>query len=528
MLTPVPSPRFDQRPLLFLLLIALAGRILLLLSGSVSFHSDEAIIGLMARHILAGNPPTFFYGQAYMGSLDAWLVAAGFRIFGESVLTIRLVQSALYLGVVASAWWAAWALSRSRQIAFITGLLFAVPPVLLALYSTATLGGYNETLIFGNLIVGLGCTLAHEQAEQRWRWLLLGFIAGLGWWTNALIMVYALPVAAYLLWRMWQLRERRAFLWIGLALAMFCVGSLPWWAYALQNDLAPIRFFLPDVLGGRETVGAVIPSVPFSQRILGLLLFGLPSVIGLRFPWSGDYFLPLACIGIALLFAVALFRLARGQSRLQMGAVPILFGILLTLCAVFLLTRFSSDPSGRYFLPLLLPLAIVFAAWVTSLRRGLKALLIGAVIAYFALGQFYAATTASGFTTQFVAQTHLPNDDDQALIAWLDAQDIRHGYTTYWISFRLAFLSGESLQLSAALPDKSDLVYTPAFERYAPYQSATDAAARIAYITANVPELDAALQAWFADVGVTYCEAVVGIYRVYYDFAPALPRPPLP
>jgi hypothetical protein len=35
------------------------------------FNSDEAIVGLMARHMLQGERPLFFYGQAYLGSLDA-------------------------------------------------------------------------------------------------------------------------------------------------------------------------------------------------------------------------------------------------------------------------------------------------------------------------------------------------------------------------------------------------------------------------------------------------------------------------
>ncbi len=51
----------------------------------------------MARHILGGERPIFFYGQAYMGSLDAWLVAAGFWFFGQQVWVIRFVQILLYL-----------------------------------------------------------------------------------------------------------------------------------------------------------------------------------------------------------------------------------------------------------------------------------------------------------------------------------------------------------------------------------------------------------------------------------------------
>jgi 4-amino-4-deoxy-L-arabinose transferase-like glycosyltransferase len=511
--------------------IAAVGRVLLLASGSVSFHSDEAIVGLMARHILAGDPPTFFFGQAYMGSLDAWLVALGFWLFGESVLSIRLVQAALYLGVVASAYAAGAALLRRADAAFIVGLCFAVGTPLLTLYTAATLGGYNETLLLGHSMIALA---AGRVRLPAWRWALIGLLTGVGWWTNALIVVYAVPVAAMLAWRAWAGRSdalvRREFaLGTAIALGGFMLGSAPWWLYALQNDLAPIRFFLPEVLGSRETVGAVIPSIPWNQRLIGLLLLGLPSAVGLRFPWAGDFFAPAVGVAVVACYAAALLAFARGKPgdalRAQMGII--VAGMFAVLCALFLLTRFSSDPSGRYFVPLTLPLALLLANWVTRLPRAAGLVIVALVIGYHAAGQVVAARAQPGFTTQFVAQTHLPNDDDHALIAWMDARGLRHGYTTYWVSFRIAFLSGERIRMSAALPDKSDLAYTPAFERYPPYREATDASAEIAYITANVPELDAALEAWFAQSGATYSVAQVGTYRVYHDFAPAPPRPPL-
>jgi 4-amino-4-deoxy-L-arabinose transferase-like glycosyltransferase len=521
------SARFAAYPLLIILLVALAGRVLLLASGSLSFHSDEAIIGLMARHILAGERPTFFFGQAYMGSLDAWLVALGFRLLGESVMTIRIVQAALYLGVVASAYFAAWVLARKTLAAVIAALTFAIAPPLLALYTSATLGGYNETLLFGHLIVALGLLAAHETRTVYWRWLLLGIIGGVGWWTNALVVVYALPVALYIFYRH-AVVERRPLTRaqpLALGLIGFVIGSAPWWVYALQNDLAPIRFFLPDVLGSRETVGAVIPSIPFGERVIGLLLFGLPSVVGLRFPWAGDYFAPPIGVIVVVLVLIALYRMARGGVVVEGGRF-VLFAMVGLVMALFLLTRFSSDPTGRYFLPLTLPVGVALGGLCAALPR--RALAVGAgalVLGYYAAGQVAAANSDLGFTTQFVAQTHLPNDDDAALIAWLDEAGLQHGYTSYWVSFRLAFLSGERIQLSAALPDKSDLSYTAAFERYPSYRAATDAAEHIVYITANVPELDAALTAEWDAAGIAYQTVQIGIYRVYYDFAPTLPRP---
>ncbi|GIV81340.1 MAG: hypothetical protein KatS3mg051_0694 [Anaerolineae bacterium] len=95
-------PRVRNRMSLFAvaLVIGMAAlaRLWLLGGERVSFDSDEAIVGLMARHINQGKPiPTFFYGQAYMGSLDALLVAGSFRFLGESVMAMRAVQVALAL-----------------------------------------------------------------------------------------------------------------------------------------------------------------------------------------------------------------------------------------------------------------------------------------------------------------------------------------------------------------------------------------------------------------------------------------------
>jgi len=86
------------------------------------------------------------------------------------------------------------------------------------------------------------------------------------------------------------------------------------------------------------------------------------------------------------------------------------------------------------------------------------------------------------------------------------------------------------LQYSAALAYKADLQYDPADNRYLPYRDATEAAAdeNVAYISATAPEVDAQLEAYFATEGVTFTQEQIGPYRVYYDFAPFVPRPPVP
>jgi hypothetical protein len=61
---PQTSAAFNWRRLLVLLALAAALRLLLAALQLVPFNADEAVVGLMARHILAGERPVFFYGQA--------------------------------------------------------------------------------------------------------------------------------------------------------------------------------------------------------------------------------------------------------------------------------------------------------------------------------------------------------------------------------------------------------------------------------------------------------------------------------
>jgi len=60
------------------------------------FDSDEAILLLMARHILQGERPLFFYGEAMAAAStrsDCFFLSS----FRDTVVVGRLVQSLEYL-----------------------------------------------------------------------------------------------------------------------------------------------------------------------------------------------------------------------------------------------------------------------------------------------------------------------------------------------------------------------------------------------------------------------------------------------
>jgi hypothetical protein len=65
--------------------IVLARSAVFLISPESYFDSDQAIVGLMAKHLSELRAfPVFLYGQTYMLGVEAWLAAPLFLIFGAS------------------------------------------------------------------------------------------------------------------------------------------------------------------------------------------------------------------------------------------------------------------------------------------------------------------------------------------------------------------------------------------------------------------------------------------------------------
>src|SRR5438094_5968805 len=81
------------------LLVGMALRLAVIASPLGALDGDEAVVGLMARHIaFLGDRPVFYYGQPYLGSLEAFAAAPLFRVFGSSTLLLKLVPTVFSLG----------------------------------------------------------------------------------------------------------------------------------------------------------------------------------------------------------------------------------------------------------------------------------------------------------------------------------------------------------------------------------------------------------------------------------------------
>jgi hypothetical protein len=512
------------------LLLALGGKIALLAAGVFPFNADEAVVALMARHILQGERPLFFYGQAYMGSLDAILAAAGFALLGQQVWIIRAVQTLLFCGTITVWYFFCAEAFDSLRVARTAALLLAVPSVLLTLYTTVSLGGYGEALLLGGLSMLLALQIRRGRIHPA-RWLGLGLTIGIGFWSFPLSLVLTFPafLSAVTGRPAGQNTPTEKKYWPRLAVLLLglVLGTLPWIVGWIQMGTAALR-----ELGGSAIAGTMQggPGTIVSLRLLNLLLFGTTALFGLRPSWEIRWLVPvlLPCalaidLG-AVIYAVRNLRV-RDAAR---SARWMLAGSVATLALVYLFTPFGNDPNGRY----LLPLGLVLAAFCAELivraaaRFGRKAyLLILVLMAFQGAGTLESALRMPpGITTQFDPVAQLDQRDLPQVIAFLRAHGETRGYTNYWVSFPLAFLSGEELIFTARLPYHEDLRYTPRDDRYPPYDDLVEANSRVAYITTKNPALDVRLEAAFADRGISYRVEQIGDFRIYYDLS-AVIRP---
>ena len=193
---PFRAVHLGKHPGLWLALAAaLALKLVVLLTGHVTFNSDEAIMSLMARHILRGEHAVFYWGQAYMGTLHSYLMAPVFVLLGETVVTSRLVPLAVHLAVVATTYALAWRVGQDRFGATAAALLVALPPVMVTLYTTVSIGAWVEILLLNNLIWLIGWSILSGRRQATGWWALTGFLAGVGWWELPIIVTSAAPLA---------------------------------------------------------------------------------------------------------------------------------------------------------------------------------------------------------------------------------------------------------------------------------------------------------------------------------------------
>src|SRR5713101_5859441 len=274
------------------LIIALATllRIVLIAWGWPHSNADEDTMGIMAMHIVShGEHPIFFYGQNYMGTLEAYLGAIFFRFLGISVFSLRLGPVFLFALFLANMYLLT-SLLYTKKLALITLILLSLGSSIMLDTELVALGGYPELLFFGSLSLLLASWLAisYDQFSslRRKLWRLIayacwGFVGGLGFWSDFLMLGFILISGLLLLLFCWRELLKGALLLLVLGLVF---GAFPLIIYNLQdppghNTLAVMKNLHNNGSLQLAQLSAHYP-IPFGPQLRGTMLTTLPAAIG--------------------------------------------------------------------------------------------------------------------------------------------------------------------------------------------------------------------------------------------------------
>jgi hypothetical protein len=163
-----------------------------------TLDGDEAVWGLMARHVFDGEFPAFFWGQAYGGTLEVFLTAPVLAIFPSSVVALRAVPVLLTLVAV----FLVWRVGRrtvGEPAARAAAVLFWIWPSYSIWKSLRAHGFYGSGLVLGLLLLLLVLRVAERRSRRDA--VLLGLVLGVAGWQTGQIVPIAVPALAWLVWR---------------------------------------------------------------------------------------------------------------------------------------------------------------------------------------------------------------------------------------------------------------------------------------------------------------------------------------
>src|SRR5882672_6053584 len=216
-----------------LLVVVAAARFAILFASQTHVHSDEAIIGLMGKHILEGRHfPFYMYGQPYNAGAawEAYLASVAFFLFGVGVVPLKgciVVLSLLCLFLFYRMGCALY----DQRTAVLATVAFALTPSLLKWHFQVR--GYSWYFLSIPVLTILFLSI-QSTPNRRWPlFLLFGAVSGLSIWSLELGIAFNVA-----LWVLILMRRNLSFNNALVALAGFIIGYAPAIAFNLIHHFA--------------------------------------------------------------------------------------------------------------------------------------------------------------------------------------------------------------------------------------------------------------------------------------------------
>ena len=323
---------------------------------------DHGIVYLMTKHMAEGiDFPVFFYGQPYMGSLEPAISALVCRVLGVSSFHVCLGTVLAGIALLPLIYF--WGRNAGGRRAGLVGLLLALVGSNTNFhFSVAPRGGYMVMMVCGVGAVYLACRIVTQmrvgQRVGMFSYMLLGLLAGLGWWSNQLAVVFLLTTLVILLMGFsWRLVREGAL----PALLSFFIGSAPWWLWNATHQWSTFDF--------KEALGRL----PLTK---GIAAFCETYVKAMDMQQPRSLWGNMALIVTGIMLLLFLIRLIhdwvrrKDEGRLFFRlAAPVM---CLSLAAVSVTSKYiDGGENSRYLLPLFPALAVMIgwsADWIMKHR----------------------------------------------------------------------------------------------------------------------------------------------------------------
>ena len=492
---------------IFLALTAVGARLPFLVTGKIPFDSDEAVEALMARHVLEGELPVFFWGQAFKGVPEVYLSAGAFALFGSSVTVLKSVTLVLFATYVALNFVLLDKLI-SRWVASAASVLLIAAPPAFVFWTLDASAEYVVIMLLGTILLLL-CLRRHatHATVATHATFPIGLAIGAGFWVHQLFVVYLIPLAIMLAVRSepWKGFDRRranklafvlgaiAGVYFVLAVTAFLFGG-----FSLQLGSLAISATAPQKMARiAVAVGALAILVQIAStstaaqtrdmfqrywRVAAGFLIGyspvilyslfveparsparvanlqqlvaaspdivgniVPILAGFKVPPTADRLAIAAVAGIPAIAAlVAFFWSSRRRLTTDFFALfVIMYPVLFLSSGAYLDTQ-----SYRYFIPWYAGLVLAWAVGSVALVRIVR---LSAAARWIHTASYFASIVVALIVAVHAWQQVLwyqklqPDTQSLATIECLKRNGIKGGYAEYWTAYKLTFLAREEI-----------------------------------------------------------------------------------